>query len=477
MKSSCILTGIGVLAIGVPSLAQSNVERFSRQLQLMQQQTRERVNPDVPAGQRARIDYGGYVATSFLAIDDTEQNTHLLFQPDLITYFRLNFDGAHEFLRARASAQIFEGGDSFDDRGNTEMAVVEQAYYRFNLARHLASRGEKPSNTDITVTGGRQFVLWANGLVLAQYLDGIATDISFGNVDISLLAGVTVGQLTVDFDTSRRSFNDHTHRGFYGGMVSTQIGNHKPFLYGLIQRDYNNDDTLALGSTRTDFEYNSWYIGAGSNGNFGDHFLYALELVYEGGNTLSNSFDPGSPTPTPIDQKTEDISAVAADLRLDYVFGDPGRSRLSFETILASGSNRRFSTSSGTFGGIAPGHTDHAFNALGLLNTGLAFAPSVSNLTAFRVGASTFPFSNRALRRLQIGADFFVFGKFNTDAPADELTTDDWFLGVEPDIYLNWQINSDVTFAFRYGVFFPGAAIVQDEHPRNFVFAGFTFSF
>ncbi|MFI5380771.1 MAG: hypothetical protein ACHRHE_15840 [Tepidisphaerales bacterium] len=483
MKSAFLTTGMGVLAIGLPVFAQSSVDKFSRQLQMIQQQTRERVNPDVPPEQRARIDYGGYFAANFLAIDDTRQSTHVLFQPDLVTYFRLNVDGAHEvFFRARASARIFEGGDSFDTHGDTQMAIVEQAFYRFNLGRYLASKGSKPGNNDFTITGGRQFVLWANGLVLGQYLDGITSDITLGNVDFSLLAGVTVGQLTVDFDNSRRSFDDHTHRGFYGGMVSTQVGNHKPFLYGMIQRDYNDDDTMVVGtgpsSVNTDFEYNSWYVGGGVNGSFGDHLLYTAEVVYEGGNTLSNSFAPSSTTAVaPVNQEKEDISAAAADFKLDYVFGDPGRSRISVETILATGANRRLSSTSATFGGIMPGNTDHSFNALGLLNTGMAFSPAVSNLTAFRVGGSTYPFASKGLKRLQVGADFFVYGKFNSNAPIDEPTNDDWFLGVEPDVYLNWQITSDVTFAFRYGVFFPGSTIVQDEHPRNFVFAGFTFAF
>ncbi len=482
MKASFLATGLGVLAIGLPAFAQSGVDKFARQLQMIQQQTRDRVNPDVPAEQRARIDYGGYFSSSFLAVDDTQQSTHLLYQPDLITYFRLNFDGAHEvFFRARASARIFEGGDSFDTHGNTQMAVVEQAYYRFNLARFQATQGKKPGSDDFTITGGRQFVLWANGLILGQYIDGITSEITLGNVELSLLAGVTVGQLTIDFDNSRRSFDDDTHRGFYGGMVSTQIGNHKPFVYGMIQRDYNNDDTMVVGtgpnSLKTDFEYNSWYIGTGINGSFGDHIIYSSEIVYEGGDTLSNSFAETSTALKPVSQTTEDVSAAAADFKIDYVFGDPGRSRVSFETILATGAHNRASSTSATFGGIAPGNTDHAFNALGLLNTGLAYAPAISNLTAFRLGASTFPFTNKGLRRLQVGADFFVFGKFNSNAPVDEPTDSDWFLGVEPDLYLNWQVTSDITFALRYGVFFPGSAITQDEHPRNFVFAGITFSF
>jgi hypothetical protein len=112
------------------------------------------------------------------------------------------------------------------------------------------------------------------------------------------------------------------------------------------------------------------------------------------------------------------------------------------------------------------------------MNTGLAFVPSVSNLMSLRLGASTFPFGAAGRgRHFQIGADVLVFGKLDRDAPIDEATTEDRFLGWEPDIFLNWQITSDITLALRYGVFFPGTAIVEDDHPRNFFFAGLTFAF
>jgi hypothetical protein len=478
MKYS-LLTGTTLLAIAIPAAAQSSADRFERQLQQIQQQTRQRINPDVPAGQRAMVDYGAFLSTNFLAIDDEQQDTHLLFEPDLYGYFRLNLDGAHEFfLRARASYRDFYQDNSFDERGDTKEALVEQAYYRFDLGRYLAGKG-KPTANSFSVTAGRQFVLWANGLVLGQYLDGIAADFSFGKLEFSALGGVTVPQMTIDFDTSRRSFNDHTDRGFFGGMAAMQLGAHRPFVYGLIQRDFNSDDPVEIGpGISTDFEYNSWYIGAGANGSLGSHLVYATELAYEGGRALSNSFTVTSEgAAMPVDQDKEDVSAAAADFRLDYVLGDPNRSRFTFETILATGATDRFSSTSDTFGGIEPGSTDHAFNALGMLDSGLAFAPQVSNLTLFRFGASTFPFTSRGLKRLQAGADFYVFGKFNSHAPIYELTSDDWFLGVEPEVFLNWQITSDVTLALRYAVFFPGTAIVQDEHPRNFFFAGLTFSF
>jgi len=295
-----------------------------------------------------------------------------------------------------------------------------------------------------------------------------------GNLALQLLAGVTTHD-TVDIDASRPQFDDRTERGFYGGILSAQFGKHRPFVYGLVQRDWNDDVPLVVGSNTTNFDYDSWYVGTGINGSIGDQVLYGVEFAYEGGKTLSNSFDPA--TLAPIPQQRDHIQAAALDAKLDYLFADTKKSRLSFETIAASGDTDRIH-STNTFGGNAPGTRDHSFNAWGLLNTGLAFAPNVSNLISVRVGGSMFPFpTSSLLKRFQAGTDVLAFFKFRDNAPIDETTTDDRYLGWEPDVYINWQVTSDVTFAFRYGVFFPGAAIVADEHPRNFFYIGVTFAF
>ena len=56
--------------------------------------------------------------------------------------------------------------------------------------------------------------------------------------------------------------------------------------------------------------------------------------------------------------------------------------------------------------------------------------------------------------------------------------SDNRFLGVEPDVYLNWQMTSDVTLALRYGVFFPSSTTFgQSTDARQFFFAGLTFAF
>jgi hypothetical protein len=456
--------------------AQTSIERFERQLQQIQRDTRMRINPDVPVDQRTLLDYGGYFTFSFFAIDDIEQNTHILRQYDLVGYARINIDNVHEFhLRARTSFRDFGNNDSFDGQGDEMLwPTVEQAYYRFDLARYLAAYKNQTIQNNLTVTLGRQFIYWANGMVLAEYLDGGLAEVTLGSISLQLLGGQTIHD-TIDIDATRPEFDEKTQRLFYGGMATVQVGKHRPFVYGLVQRDRNDDEVLVIGQSRTRFDYNSWYLGVGANGSFTDQLVYGVEFAYEGGNTLSNSFDRD--TLAAIPQERDDIQSGALDVKLDYLFTDPRRSRLSFEVIAATGDPDRAHTTN-TLGGNAPGTQDHAFNSWGLLNTGLAFAPNVSNIISGRIGGSIFPFpeANR-FRRMQVGADLLGYFKYREDSPIDEVTTDDRFLGWEPDVYLNWQISSDVTFALRYGVFFPGEAIVEDQHPRNFFFMGVTFAF
>jgi hypothetical protein len=84
---------------------------------------------------------------------------------------------------------------------------------------------------------------------------------------------------------------------------------------------------------------------------------------------------------------------------------------------------------------------------------------------------------NRLFRRLQVGADVFVFNKMDPNAPIDEPTLEGRYLGWEPDVYINWQITSDVTLAIRYGIFFPASDTVISDESRQFFFAGLTFAF
>jgi hypothetical protein len=474
---------IAIAALGLFTaphvLAQARGERFERTLQQIRQDTLVRVNESIPVDQRVTLDYGGYTSFGYLSVQDNVNNTHGLRQSELVLYGRANFDGAHEFfLRYRTGYRDFNQGDSFTGRGSEPIdGDLDAGYYRFDLSRYEAAYHGKTIDNNLVVKVGRDLVYWANGLTLSQVIDGGMIDATIGQMTLSVIAGVTPTR-SVDFDPSRPDFDFNTKRGFYGAMASVQIEQHRPFIYGLIQRDYNKDETLVSGNLQTKFNYNSWYLGLGSTGSLSDRLLYGVEGVYEGGRSLSNSFAlDNSALPQQVEQVHDTIQAWAADARLDYLLADEHHTRLSGEMIFASGDSDRTSTNA-TFGGNRPDTNDHAFNAFGLLNTGLAFAPSVSNLMALRVGGSTFPLDFCAsAKRLQLGTDLFAYSKMNREGGSDEPSFTGRFMGWEPDVYLNWQVTSDVTLAARYGIFFPDSSTLQSSDPRQFVFVSVTYSF
>lgn len=458
-----------------------------RELDRFELDNRYRANDAVPPGQRALIDVGAFVQGSYLSLDDSARNNHGLRQVDFVPYLRLNVDGAQElFLRGRIGYRDFNQGDSFDGRGDEPIdGDLDRGYYRFDLGRYNAAYnkgmlGATGGAWNLTFQGGRDLVYWGNGLVLGTTLDGVIVDLQRGAADLQVIAGVTPVR-TVDFDASRPAFDYNTRRGFYGAMLSANLGDHRPYVYGLVQRDYNRQDELDLGLISTSYEYNSWYIAVGSAGAIGPNLRYGVELAYEGGETLSNSFEAsGAGGLFPVEQTRDPIEALAFDARLDYFLLDRRQTRLSLELLAASGDPDRGS-STNTFNGNRPDTTDHGFNAFGLINTGLAFAPDPSNLLVLRAGAATLPFADGPplLRRLQVGVDFFVLNKLQQDAPIDEITSADTrYLGVEPDVYVNWQVTSDLTLALRYGAFFPSSdAFGRNDDVRQFFFAGLTFSF
>ena len=460
--------------------AQADLERFERQLEQIRRDTLIEADVSLPLDQRVFFDYGGYATFGYLSLDDNIGQNHVLRQYELIGYSRIVFDGAHEiFLRARGGWRDFNDGDSFDGRGDERIdPELDRWFYRFDLARHEAAYHGKQIDYNLIVKAGRDLVIWGNGLVLSQDIQGIDASFLWREFEVELLAGVTPTR-TVDFDASRPAFDYNTKRGFYGAQLARNFSGHRPFIYGLVQRDYNSEDTLETGPVVTEFDYDSYYLAIGASGPIGDRLLYAVEAVYEGGRNLSNSFQSGGgPFIEPVPQTRDDISAWALDARIDYLFPDERyRPRASAEIILASGDDDRGNTSN-TFQGNLPGTDDEAFNAFGLLNTGLAFAPAVSNMLAIRIGGSAFPLPDMGpLRRMQIGTDIFLYNKLDPDAPIDEPTSDERYLGWEPDFYLNWQVTSDVTIVFRYGIFFPNGDAFADDSTRQYIYAGMTYAF
>ncbi len=57
------------------AIAQSDVERFQRQLEQIRRETRVQVDTRVPPGQRTFVDYGLYLTPGYLSVQDSQGDT------------------------------------------------------------------------------------------------------------------------------------------------------------------------------------------------------------------------------------------------------------------------------------------------------------------------------------------------------------------------------------------------------------------
>ncbi len=476
--TSRALGSIAGLSVGlalVPSAqAQSEERRFERAIrQAAAYGERFRVDTSLGVTERSVLDVGGFASFFALHLTDSDDNARRLLQPEVSLYARLAIDGAHTlFARARFQYRDFSSGDSFDERGDSwAEPIMDRFWYEFDLAGAMAAYEGRVIDGTFNLRVGRQFVDWGAGLSLSETLYAARPTIVTGPFSIEGLVGVTPTDRSItDFDASRDDFNSDTERAFFGGLFryDTRTG-HQIYTYILAQQD-NNDGTepRAAIPPPVDFDYNSTYLGIGAQGAITQKLFYDAEFVYEFGDSRSD--------PLRGPQVKEDISAFAGRFLLGYLFGDVRQSQVQFEALFATGDDDRLVTTD-TVGGNLAGTTDTAFNSLGFVNTGLAFAPALSNLLAFRLGVVSNPFADiESVRQLQVGVDLFLLNKFDSDAPIEEPTDNSMFLGIETDLSINYRITSDLALTARYGVFFPGDAI-ESQSVRHFVFGGVTLSF
>lgn len=423
--------------------------------------------------EKAILDVGGFYSFTFLNLTDDTTNSRRLLQYDATVYARAAWDNANTaFVRTRFRYRDFSPGDSFDERGDAWLEpFLDRYWYELDLRDNSSTASEEAIGFNIR--GGRQFVDWGAGLTLSEVLYAARPAISIGpRITAEALIGITPSdESVIDFDASRSGYNSDTERAFFGGMLRASTVHGQTFYaYYLSQDDRNGYDTsrIPLGID-VDFAYNSSYVGLGSYGSIGSHMTYEAELVLERGHSMSD--------PLRNVQSRERIEAFAARGQMTYLFGDANQSRLQFETLFASGDSDRL-VSTDTVGGNEFGTTDRGFNSMGFANTGLAFAPSFSNIMVFRFGASTLPFAESPpFTQLQVGMDVLFFAKLEEDGPIDEPTFDRTYLGTETDFYLNYRVTSDLSLGVRYGLFFPGSAIDGSRQVRQFFLLGVTVNF
>ena len=471
--------GLAVMAVSswlvaaAPALAQQDADRrdpdsFVNQQRRLEERVRELLDKE-PAGALGdfHFDYGGWYGFHFFQFDDGVVSSRTLRRHDLRLWTRIGLDrGVHEFyLRGRLSLLDFNSGDSYDGNDDDiEGMNLERGYYRFDLARAYETYGDSVLDGNIVLTLGRDLVRFGNGLALAAPLDHVSVRATYRNLQLTALAGRTVGS-SQDFDLSLSA--QRSRRAFLGAEVRyLGLALHEPFAYVLWQRDKNSERPITLFQ---EFDYDSFYAGLGATGEIVKGLHYQAEAAYE----VGHSFGDGQFI------RDNRVEAWALHGELEYLFPGRHKARASVEYLFGSGDGDRLLSPTNSAGGNTRDFRDTSFVGFGWFDTGLSLAPRYSNLHMGRAGASWFPWPEHVrLGRLELGADVYLYHKHHRSGAVSDPTSAvrSGYLGWEMDYYANWQVACDLFWTARLGVFFPGRAF-DDQTTRTFLLVGMTWSF
>ncbi len=465
-----------------PQATQALVELFNQQ-DAMQ---RMEFMAGTPISERLLLDVGGSFRYAFNYIDDPFGNTSELQQLDSRWYARAELDGVHRFYgRLRLWFNEWDSNNiaAPPNEDGWTVPIGELYWYELDLGGAMVNAGKKRSDLDLKIRAGRQYIVWGQGLTLSTYMYAATCEWNIGSLNILGLAGITSGNDTIDFDTSRPGYDSDTDRNYYGLKAEWRRGpDFVPYAYALLQQDGNagqeDDLPIGIGGFPTEFNYESQYYGVGATGSLGRQWQWRAEGVYESGTTLSSSI---SPEGLPLDQVTDDVTAWAGVVGLQRAFDDASDTRFDLQQIIGSGNAERLD-SGNTFGGAPPGDVDTEFNANGFLYSGYVLAPSPANLWINSVGLSgNWLRQWRAFRDMRLGVTAFTYMRLDSDAPITVFVDKggESFVGWEVDASIDWQLMSDVNAQFLYGAFFPNESIFPDnqEGLRQYIYGGVTYGF
>ena len=416
------------------------------------------------------LEYGGWYRFSFFWFEEPglgfiPSNDVSLRNQDFRLWLSANLEDIHYvYARFRLGLVDFSRGDSFDGNDeDTEGVNLDMGYYRLDVTRALKRYCGVPSPVSLQVQVGRQYFNVGTGLVYSRIDDGAQMFLAAPLWNLNLFLSDSI-RSEDDVDRSI-PFPERSRRFFSGAQFTWKgIDQHEPYVFWVLQNSHNRDNVFFQ-----DFKYDSQYAGVGSHGQLVLPGLrYYGEAIWEWGRS----------SPTWVPSGLEEIEAFAADAGLDYYFDCRTKPRVGVEYAFGSGDKDRMSPTN-TVGGNLAGTDDTNFLYFGFINTGYAIAARLSNLQFVRLGGSFRPCEgNPVLDHLELGANLFWYWKDQRTGGISDFRANlaDEEVGKELDIFLHWQVLSDLAFSVRFGTFYPGDAYSQDTD-RSFLATSVTYSF
>lgn len=453
-------------ATGQPSQSDALDRFIKQQREIDKQLERDRVEV-APIESLVDFQWGGWVDYFFMSYDDGQQESRVAHRPGTALWTRISIDGgAHEiFARMRLRYSYFRPGDEGAARQEDWFGPeFDQLWYQvdWGKALRLAAPGDP---FQVTTRVGRQTVQFGTGFVLDLPMDAVLIDARLYDVRVQGLLGRAIRNLpNVVRDNAVES---HSDRNFAGMQLSYEgWEQHVPFVYWLLNDDRTKERPK---DPFQDYSYDSFYLGGGAAGEIVKDLRYWGEGVMQFG----RSFGDGA-------WRSRDyIEAWGWNAGIEKLWHTAWRPRLSFEYMFGSGDADRIYNAVGSRGGNRSGTPDRGFSGFGFRDTGLALAPTVTNLHIFKVGGSVTPFEKvQLLREMELGTNWFLYVKNQGRGAISDSTADNFdpYVGWGMDYFVNWRLTSDLAFTIRCGTFFPGQAY-SDQDTRYFLLTGLTWSF
>jgi hypothetical protein len=462
-----LIATVGLCIAQKQAQAQPRPEAFLSQQRRIEDEVRAALDRDLPADRKFDLDWGGWYGFNLFLYDDGIESSRTYRRHDLRLWGSMSLDrGAHQFyVRGKLQFEDFNTGDSFDGNDNDWVGPnLDRGFYQFDLRRAMQAYRKQHIDWNLNLKVGRDLVELGTGYALSLPLDHVMLKLELGDWEIAGLAATAPGS-TDNIDLSHPN-SGNSERNFWGTQITYNgFEKHKPFAYTFWNEDQLTERPIEF---RQNFDYDTWYVGLGSMGELFKNLRYGTEFVLEYGNSYGDRDS----------LKRDDVEAWAFDLELEYLSQMPLRPRFSAEYMFASGDANRLFSPTNAVGGNFSGD-DTGFNAFGYRDTGLSFAPLLSNIHIWRVGAAMIPFEDiDALKRLEVGTDWFLYYKNRSNAAVSDPTADrtSGYLGWEMDYFLSWRLTSDLSWTTRFGTFFPGRAF-SDQTTRTFFLVGMTWSF
>jgi len=443
-------------------------QTFLQQQRQIQEDIRRQIDREVAPARQIEIDWGAWFSHYTLLWDDGINSSRTLRRNELRVWGSFAADeGIHKgYARGMLNYVDFNSGDSFDGKDNDwEGMNLERGWYELGISQALDRYAGVKLPVDLSTRIGRQYVEFGTGYALSLPLDAISIDGQAGAVKVRGLLARTPSSIdNIDQSVPGADSSDRTFFGIETRYMGFQ--RHEPFAYVLWNNDNTSEDPPDFFQ---EYDYDSFYVGLGSTGELARTVRYSTEWVYENGRSFGDSQF----------LRRDRICAWAFDVMLEYLPDLATQPRFRLEYMFAGGDGDRLGSPTNAVGGNRGDRKDTSFVGFGFRDTGLSFAPRLSNVHIWRGGASFLPFEKiECLKRLELGSDAFVYYKnHRRGAVSDPLASRSrGYLGWEIDCYANWRVTSDLSWTARYGAFFPGDAFV-DRTCRPFLLVGLTWSF